>query len=358
MMKQDKREKMPAPGPEYEYCPNCYANLLLQKGFRSNLPYWICRGCGEMLINPDVEAASGIAWICDRCGAMLNIQEGFDEQCGEWRCTECGFTNKIEKSELYTSEDEYQASLRDPYKGLSDEDTLALSLYQDIEYVNGRYDIISVRHRETGLPYIKKLLTTYNRSIYDYLIDHPVEHMPSIIVLYESSNCLIVIEEYIKGKTVAQLIDAHALSEEESIRIARSVCAILAKLHTLPTPIVHRDIKPSNVIITPEGEVYLLDMNVAKWYDPQKTDDTEYMGTKHYAAPEQVGYGFTSSSPKADIYALGVFLNVMLTGKYPKEQMADGRLRDIIERCVSLDAKDRFTAEELIVKLDELRSDK
>ena len=43
-MKQDKREEMLAPGPEYEYCPNCYANLLLQKGFRNDLPYWICKG--------------------------------------------------------------------------------------------------------------------------------------------------------------------------------------------------------------------------------------------------------------------------------------------------------------------------
>ena len=356
-MKQDKREEMLAPGPEYEYCPNCYANLLLQKGFRNDLPYWICKGCGEMLINPEVEAESGIAWICDRCGAMLNIQEGFDDRCGEWQCTECGFTNKIEKSELYTSEDEYQATLRDPYKGLSDEDTLELSLYQDIEYLNGRYDIILIRHRETGVLRIKKLLTTYNRSIYDYLIDHPVEHMPQIIALYESSSRLIVIEEYVKGKTVSQLLDAGALSEEKSIRIARSVCAILTKLHNLPTSIVHRDIKPSNVIITPEGEVYLLDMNVAKWYDPEKTDDTEYMGTRHYAAPEQVGYGLMSSSPKADIYAAGVFLNVMLTGKYPKEQMAAGRLRKIIERCISLDAKDRFTAEELIANLDDFKID-
>ena len=57
---------------EYEYCPRCDANLTLQKGYSNTLPYWVCKGCGEMLINPEVEG--DIAWICDGCGEMLNIQ--------------------------------------------------------------------------------------------------------------------------------------------------------------------------------------------------------------------------------------------------------------------------------------------
>ena len=88
-------------------------------------------------------------------------------------------------------------------------------------------------------------------------------------------------------------------------------------------------------------------MNVAKWYDPEKTDDTRYMGTQYYAAPEQVGYGLTASSAKADIYALGMLLNVMVTGCFPKEKRATGELWNIIERCISLNAEDRYTAKEL-----------
>ncbi len=49
----------------------------------------------DLLINPDVDTDSNIAWICDHCGAMLNIQEGFSEQCGEWKCTICGTVEKI-----------------------------------------------------------------------------------------------------------------------------------------------------------------------------------------------------------------------------------------------------------------------
>lgn len=339
--------------PPYEYCPRCYANLTLQKGYRNDLPYWICLGCGEMLINPEVDADDNIAWICDGCGKMLNIQPGFREDCGVWKCTECGCENKIDPSELYLSEDEYQAAKRDPYRGLSDEEALRLLHYHNEGTIDDREDIISVRHVFTGKPYLEKQLTVYNREIYEYLKDHPVSHMPRIIDLFESENCLIVIEEFIAGRTVEELLEKGPLPENDAVSIAKDVCAILDELHNLPTPIIHRDIKPANIIITPENETYLLDMNVAKWYDPDETDDTRHMGTQYYAAPEQAGYGLTASSARSDIYAVGMLLNVMLTGAFPKEKRPDGRLWDIIERCIRLNADDRYTAKELIQELEE-----
>ncbi|MBQ6441506.1 MAG: protein kinase [Lachnospiraceae bacterium] len=304
-----------------------------------------------MLINPEVDAEDDVAWICDQCGAMLNIQEGFRQQRGEWACTECGFVNKIAQSELYQTEDEFQASVHDPYKGLADDDALALSMYLDLENVAGREDIVLVKHRESGILYVKKLLRTYEKSIYEYLKIHPVAYMPEIIGVYEGSNCLVIIEECIAGKTIVERLDEGTLTIDDSVRIAKSICSILQELHTLPTPIIHRDIKPSNVMITPDGEVFLLDMNVAKWYDPKKTDDTNYLGTPHFAAPEQVGYGLKASSAKSDIYALGMLMNVMITGKFPKEEKAEGKIWGIIERCISLNAEDRYTAEELLQAL-------
>jgi serine/threonine protein kinase len=182
--------------------------------------------------------------------------------------------------------------------------------------------------------------------------------MPETEAIYEGSNCLIVIEEYVRGKTVAALLEEGLFPEAEAVRIVKSICGILSQLHSLSTPIVHRDIKPSNIIITPEGDVYLADMNVAKWYDPQETEDTRFLGTRCFAAPEQAGYGLTASSDRTDIYAVGILLNVMLTGKYPKEQKAAGRVWNIIERCISLEARDRFSARGLIEALDELEGKK
>lgn len=341
-------------GPGHEFCPRCEANLTLQRGYSNDLPFWVCLGCGEMLINPKIDTDSNIAWICDGCGRMLNIQPGFTEDCGEWSCTECGQVNKIDKSELFSTEDEYQAALHDPYKGLSDSAVLELSCYQEEKRIGERGTVLLVRNREDGRRYVEKLLDVYNKSVYEYLEKYPISHMPRIIKLYESENCLIVIEEYIEGHTVEKLLEEGSLTEEQAVGIVRSVCRILENLHSLPTPIIHRDIKPSNIIITPGGEVFLLDMNIAKWYDPEKTDDTRYMGTYEYAAPEQAGYGLVASSAKSDIYAVGILLNVMLTGEFPKRKRAEGRIWEIIARCISLNAKDRYTAGELLEALEGL----
>lgn len=343
---------------DVEFCPQCGADLTMQKGYSNALPNWVCKGCGQMLINPNLDTDSNITWICDKCKSTLNIQPGFNESCGEWKCSECGFVNKITPEEVYISEDEYEADIHNPYKGLSDDDILELSLLEEVERIDGRDDIILVRDKEDGRYYVKKLLTTYDRSIYDYLVDHPVDHMPKICKVFESNNCLIVIEEYIEGMTITDMLEGgdcvRSLDARNAVHIAKCICEILKSLHSLPTPIIHRDIKPSNVMITPEGEVFLLDMNVAKWYDPDENDDTRYMGTQCYAAPEQVGYGLSASSTKSDIYALGMLFNVMLTGKFPKEEKAPGKAWDIIEKCINLNADDRYSAEKLSDALEEL----
>ena len=337
----------------HEFCPRCEANLTLQKGYDPSLPYWTCLGCGKMLINPAID--SDIAWICDGCGTMLNVQQGFAEDCGVWKCTECGFDNRIDPGDLYLSEAEYQAEQADPYKGLSDEAVIALASYVELEPLGDKSNIILIKDPETDSLYVKKVLDTYDISVYKYIKDHPIEHMPRIVELFEGDNALIVIEEYIDGRTIEEIVENAPIAEGRAIEIICDVCSILDELHSLDRPIIHRDVKPSNVIITSDDEVYLLDMNVAKWYAPEKNDDTRYMGTQYYAAPEQVGYGLSSSSTKADIYAVGMLLNVMLTGEFPKEKKAEGNIWPVIERCISLDPEKRYTAKELILELEKLR---
>lgn len=56
----------------YQFCPYCEANLTFQKGYRSDLPYWICKGCGRTLLHPAFP--DEILWLCDKCGAALNLQ--------------------------------------------------------------------------------------------------------------------------------------------------------------------------------------------------------------------------------------------------------------------------------------------
>ncbi len=341
-------------GPMYEYCPRCDANLALQKGYSNELPYWVCKGCGEMLINPELETESDIIWRCDKCGALLNTQPGFSDDCGEWACKECGLINKINDREIFSSVDEYINQQFNPYKGLPDSDVLALSLYSEEGPVDGKENVIRVKNIESGEAFIKKLLWNYDRSVYEYLMENPIPFMPRIKEIYKSDKCLIVIEEYIAGQTVENLLEKEILSEQDAIYLAIKVCDILDVLHNLSTPIIHRDIKPSNIIVTENKDVYLLDMNVAKWFDVDKKEDTHYLGTQGYAAPEQVGYGLSASSAKTDVYAVGILLNVMVTGKFTKEEHAAGTLGKIIDQCINLEAKNRPTAAELKEELETL----
>ena len=338
---------MPAGKDEYEYCPRCDANLTFQKGYRNDLPVWVCRGCGETLINPEIETDTDIVWYCDGCGAVLNLQPGFDEEGEAWQCSECGYINKLDDSEVYLSEDEYRAESGNPYRGIPDADILELFLYAEEGRIGEREDVVLVRHRESGERYVKKILRTYDRSIYEHLKEHPVCNMPRIKALYEGENSLIVIEEYIEGRTIEELLEAGVFPQNRAVSVAEEVCRILDELHHTHRGIVHRDIKASNVMITEEGTVYLLDLNIAKWYDGSKNTDTVYLGTREYAAPEQAGFGMQASSEKTDVYALGMLLNVMLTGKFPKEQKAEGKIWSVIERCISLDPADRYSVKEL-----------
>lgn len=136
--------------------------LTLQKGYRNDLPYWVCKGCGEMLINPRVEADDDVAWICDQCESLLNEQDGFKENCDSWKCTECGFVNRIDKSMIYLSEAEYQISLSNPYKGMTDEDVIELMSYEEIRNLDERENVVLVKM--DGKNYVKKILSTYNES--------------------------------------------------------------------------------------------------------------------------------------------------------------------------------------------------
>jgi serine/threonine protein kinase len=255
---------------------------------------------------------------------------------------------------IFTSEEEAQAALRNPYFGLSAADVRKVLSYDSMGDVDDAGNVSRVRNRETDEIKVKKLLKTYDRSIYEYLLQHPIPGMPRVEELYESKTCLIVIEEYVEGCTLESFLEHGPISYDRAVVITKQLCRILEALHSCEPPIIHRDIKPANLIIRPDGSVCLLDMNVAKWYDPDETDDTRHLGTRDYAAPEQAGFGLSGSTTKSDIYALGILLNVMLTGETPKKHRAEGPVWNIIERCIRLNAGERFTASELAEALNEL----
>ena len=221
------------------------------------------------------------------------------------------------------------------------EQELQLSYYQKVADINADHCIYLVQDVRTKKFYVKKLLTVYNADIYHYLQEHPVPNTPQIILAEEDNGVLRVIEEYIPGDTLEELLEKQgAFPESQVINITCQLCTILEAFHNCYPAIVNRDIKPSNIKLTPEGVVKLLDMNAAKWSNGQAEKDTVLLGTQGYAAPEQ--YGFGPSSVLTDIYSVGVLMNVMLTGDLPGRRMAGGRLAGIIRKCVELSPANRY----------------
>lgn len=215
---------------------------------------------------------------------------------------------------------------------------LAMSYYKTIDTLNEDHKIYLVKHLETGKIYVKKILDIYNKDIYVHLKQNPIKGIPTIIEMCEEDSQLIVIENYISGTTLSEFITSTTPSLDALLNILLELCDILEPLHNENPPIVHRDIKPSNIIISEYGHPILLDFNAAKYCHNPESNDTILLGTKGYAAPEQ--YGFGSSSPKTDIYALGILLREMLNSL----NITPSRDIDkIITKCTQINPEDRYS---------------
>ena len=220
------------------------------------------------------------------------------------------------------------------------ETRLELSYYKEIAPINEEHRIFLVRNTNTGKIYVKKTLSIYNKDIYQSLKDNPIDGIPRLFLLYEEDNELTIIEEYVSGSTIEELLrDKGAFDEATTVNIISELCDILSAIHSRKPAIVHRDIKPSNVMVAPNGHIYLLDLNAAR-AGVSKSEDTELLGTQGYAAPEQ--YGFGSSTVRTDIYAIGMLMNTMLWGSFNREIFSSVRLAPIIKCCLQIKPEDRY----------------
>lgn len=234
------------------------------------------------------------------------------------------------------------------------EDQVLLSFYQDISPLADNPRIMLVRHVETGQIYVRKKLSLENREIYRLLQTQQVSGIPRIHLLVETEQELIIIEEYISGLSLdAYLQKEGVLNEKDAIYVMLQLCHTLQALHSFQPPLIHRDIKPSNVILTADMRAILIDFDAAKTYSEQKQRDTVLLGTVDHAAPEQ--YGFRQSDARTDIYGLGIMMNVMLTGKHPVNEMAAGKMGNIIEKCIMVNPNKRYkNVMEVKAKLNKL----
>lgn len=140
---------------------------------------------------------------------------------------------------------------------------------------------------------------------------------PYIVNIYDwgqEGNTYYIVMEYVRGTDLKSMIQSKpSLPSKQVADIGAQVCAALAVAHGYD--IIHRDIKPHNIMVTPDGNVKVMDFGIARAGNSSMTQTGSVLGTAHYVSPEQAqGRSLTNAS---DLYSLGVVLYEAACGRVP-----------------------------------------
>lgn len=180
-------------------------------------------------------------------------------------------------------------------------------------------------------------------------LDHAA--LPRIVDIIDNGITIYVVMDYIEGESLDKILKEYGPQPERLvIEWAKQLCDALSYLHLQKPPIIYRDMKPANIMLKPEGNIKIIDFGIAREYKEQNLTDTTVLGTKGYAPPEQYS-GQTDA--RSDIYALGMTMHHLLTGKDPRSgeayvparmyrpELSEG-IEIIIDKCVQPAAENRY----------------
>lgn len=240
------------------------------------------------------------------------------------------------------------------------------------EVIDGRYKVISLVGKggtsvvykainiNLGTELAIKEISKSNTEKFDLLVEpnllkklqHP--SLPRIIDILEGKDAFYIIEDFIDGTSLENLIgQVDKFSEEKVIKWGRELSEVLLYLHNQkPHPIIYRDMKPGNIMLNKNAQIKLVDFGIAREFKEELSSDTVIIGTKGYAAPEQ--YGSHQTDERTDIYSLGVTMYHLVTGKGPNDppfeirpvRSIDSKLSEGIEhiiiKCTKQDPTKRY----------------
>ncbi|MBQ7429666.1 MAG: serine/threonine protein kinase [Butyrivibrio sp.] len=183
-------------------------------------------------------------------------------------------------------------------------------------------------------------------------LSHP--YLPSIVDVIDEPDRFLIVMDYIEGNTLLTALEEYGPQPQDSvIEWGKQLCDVMEYLHTRKPPIIYRDLKPGNIMLRPDGTITLIDFGTARVYKQQKSEDTTYLGTIGYAAPEQFG-GRGQTDARTDIYCMGTTLYHLITGhnpcdppyefypiRYWNTQLSPG-LEKIISKCIQSNPLDRY----------------
>ena len=189
---------------------------------------------------------------------------------------------------------------------------------------------------------------------------HPA--LARVLDIFVEDGRHYLVMEYVPGYTLEDEMMAlqHPIEWARVVGWGVALCDVLAYLHHQQPPIVYRDLKPPNVMLTPDGQLKLIDFGIARWFYSSRSRDTTQLGTDGYAPPEQYA---GRSEPRSDLYALGASLYHLMTGRVPESapQRMNGQpltamraliptapevVERVVQQAMSLAAGDRFVSAE------------
>jgi len=179
------------------------------------------------------------------------------------------------------------------------------------------------RHFVAKIPFSRAANAKFRKEarVCEKLAPHP--RAVKLIGTLEDEGKFILIQEYVEGKTLADLLDQE-LPPPLVERVILQLLEVVAHAHK--NRIIHRDIKPNNIIIQPDGGLKLLDYGAAKILQEKEIAAT-MVGSRPFMAPEQI---MGKSERRSDIWAIGVLMYLLYTGELPFYSEVEKVLIDLI----------------------------
>ncbi len=186
------------------------------------------------------------------------------------------------------------------------------------------------------------------------ILPHP--RLPRVIDRFSENGRYYFVMEFVPGKSLDRILEEtnHPLPERQVVDWAIQVCEALSYIHSQTPPVILRDLKPGNIMVTPQGEVKLIDFGIARLWKPGQKSNTENLGTMTYASPEHLGQTGQTDA-RSDIYSLGATMYHLLTNEEPTplDTPPPGSLRgrnphlsqsveEIVIKAMQLDPNRRF----------------
>ncbi|MGA2742077.1 MAG: serine/threonine-protein kinase [Bryobacteraceae bacterium] len=187
------------------------------------------------------------------------------------------------------------------------------SIFRGTDLRTGRPVAIKIPH-----PEVESDPVFFDRFRREEEIGRTLDHPGVMKVLpAEDRSQLYMVMEWVDGRLLRQILNERGkLPSERAVRIALHICEVLEYIHS--QGIVHRDLKPDNIMVDDRDGVKLIDFGIAAKSGSRRltfTKLSQVMGTAEYISPEQVKG--KRGDARSDLYALGIMLYEMLTGKTP-----------------------------------------